>query len=325
MSRFFTKKIICSSLALLLIIFSNTQIFGQDYPAKPINYIIPFAPGGDTDLSARVWAEFASKLLGQPVVVINKTGAGGVVGTSFAATSAPDGYTIFAGGPGPNCLSMQINKVDYTVDSFIPVARIMVGQCGLFVSTESLWKTEKEFVADAKKNPGKYIFGASGVASWPFFAGKQWANQAGVDVKWVQYQGSAPIVTAMLGKNADISFGYSVAWGPQAKAGTLRALAIDEQVPGSEWPGVPTFKELGYQGNFTGWAGIFVPKGTPAAVVKKLSGVTKELMNNPEYVTAMKNVNCIANYLNPEDLKKSVDQQYIDLGKIVDELNMRAK
>ena len=219
-------------------------------------------------------------------------------------------------------IDMQINKVDYTVESFIPVARIMVGQCGLFVATDSPWKTETDFVSDAK-NSGKYIFGASGVASWPFFAGKQWANLAGVDLKWVQYQGSGRIVTAMLGKNVDISFGYAVAWGPQAKAGTLRALAIDAQVPGREWP-TKTFKELGYSGNFTGWTN-FVPKGTPKNVVDKLAETTKKLMNNPEYVQAMANVNCIASYLGPEDLKKEVDQQHKDLGKIVDELNMRVK
>lgn len=311
--------------ALLLLFSFVSVVSAAEYPTKPINYIVPFAPGGDTDLSARVWAEFASKILGQPVIVINKTGSGGALATNFVATAAPDGYTMLAGGPGPNCLSMQLNKVDYTVDSFIPVARIMVGQCGLFVAADSPWKTEKDFVADAKKNPGKYIFGATGVASWPFFAGKQWANLAGVDVKWVQYQGSGPVVTGMLGKNVDISFGYSVAWASQAKAGTLRALAIDAPSPGNEWPGVATFKDLGYQGNFTGWAGIFVPKGTDAAIVKKLADTTQQLMNNPEYVQAMKNVNCVANYLGPEDLKKEVDQQYKDLGKVVDELGMRAK
>lgn len=322
--RSFCQKTILLS-ALLVFGPVSAGLAAGEYPSKPINYIVPFAPGGDTDLSARVWAQFAQKHLGQPVVVINKTGSGGVIATDYAAKSAPDGYTIFAGGPGPNCLSMQINKVDYVVDSFIPVARIMVGQCGLFVPADSPWKTEQEFVADAKKNPGKYIFGASGVASWPFFAGKQWANLAKVDVKWVQYQGSGPIVTAMLGKNVDISFGYSVAWAPQAKAGTLRPLAIDARVPGNEWPGVPTFKELGYSGNFTGWAGIFVPKGTDQKVVKKLAEVTKKLMDDPEYVQAMKNVNCVASYLGPEDLKKEVDQQHADLGKIVDELGMRAK
>jgi len=313
-------------------IFFVSLVFGlfqpgeaQEYPTKPINYIVPFAPGGDTDLSARVWADFASKILGQPVVVVNKTGGGGITGTEFAAQSKPDGYTIFAGGPGPITISMQVNKVSYTLDSFVPVARIMVGQCGLVVRTNAPWKTEKELVQDAKKNPGKFIFGAPGVASWPTFAGKQWEKQAGIHLKIVQHQGSAPIVTAMLGGHVDITFAYAVAWAPQVRAGKLGLMAVDAHVPGGEYPGVPTFEELGYKGVFTGWAGIFMPKGVSDYAVKKLAEATKKMMDNPEFIQAMRNVNCTASYLGPEDLTNHVKKQYADLGKIVDELGLRAK
>lgn len=320
------KRIFLLMLAAFLIVGLNVSAFAQgkeEYPKKSIQLIVPWPPGGDTDLVARVWADSAEKVLGQPVVVINKSGAGGVTGTVFVARAKPDGYTLIQGAPGNNLVAPQVTKVEYDIDGFVPICLITANPCGLAVHAESPWKTLEEFVQEAKKNPGKLSFGSCGAASWTTLVAKHWAMQSGVKLKDIHFQGCGPAATALLGKHVDIAFLYPQSFQPQVKGGSMRVLVLDALW--EEHPEIPTFKKLGYKGNYTGWSGVLAPKGTPDYVIEKIVETTKKVMKEPKFLDGLKNINVSPRYVGPEEWEKDLKQQYVDLGKVIDELGIRAK
>jgi tripartite-type tricarboxylate transporter receptor subunit TctC len=295
----------------------------EEYPAKTIQLIVGWPVGGDTDLVARVWAEYAKPLLGQPIVVINKPGVAGVLGSTFVSKAKPDGYTFMQSPPGNVLVAPQITKVDYKTDDFIPICRITATPCAIVVHADSPWKKMEDFVQDAKKNPGKLSFGSLGMSSWTNLAFKFWEMQAGIKLKDIFQQGSAPATMALLGRHVDISFLYPQVFIPHVKDGKFRVLAIG--APWDEYPQVPTFKSLGYKGNFNGWSGIFAPKGTPPEIVKKIEETSKKVMADPKFLGALKNVNSTPGFMGTEEWQKSLKQEYDDLSKVIDELGIRAK
>ena len=156
----------------------------SDYPNKPIQLVSPYGAGGDSDLTARVWAEFAKKKLGQPVVVVNKTGGGGLTGSLFAAKAKPDGYTLFLAQAGPNIIiPLTAKGANYSFDSFDYIARIMVANCAVVVNKDAPWNNLKEFEAAAKKEPGKLVFASPAATSWLTFAMRNWFTGTGFQVK----------------------------------------------------------------------------------------------------------------------------------------------
>jgi tripartite-type tricarboxylate transporter receptor subunit TctC len=320
------KKMFIFLLGITLIVgLTSLESVGAEkkYPAKPIRHVVCYPPGGDTDLTARVWANFVEKVLGQPVTVINKVGGGGVSGTTFAAKAKPDGYTLMQAASGANIVSPQVAKTEYNLDSFVGVARLTASPGGLAVHVDSPWKTMEEFVRDAKKNPGKLNLGSCGAISSNTLFTRQWAMQAGIELKFVHHQGCAPATTALLGRHVDICFLYSQSFVPQVKAGKLRALAVAAPLEGL--PGVPTFNKLGYEGSYTGFSGILAPKGTPASAIKTLAAATAKVMKDPEFVQALKNIKARPAFLGPEEFQKDMKQQYEDLGKVIDAMGLRPK
>lgn len=179
----------------------------SDYPNKPIQLVSPYGAGGDSDLTARVWAEFAKKKLGQPVVVVNKTGGGGLTGSLFAAKAKPDGYTLFLAQAGPNIIiPLTAKGANYSFDSFDYIARIMVANCAVVVNKDAPWNNLKEFEAAAKKEPGKLVFASPAATSWLTFAMRNWFTGTGVQVKQVEYKSGGEAATAVLGGHADMTF-----------------------------------------------------------------------------------------------------------------------
>ena len=169
----------------------------SDYPSKPIQLVSPYGAGGDSDLTARVWAEFAKKKLGQPVVVVNKTGGGGLTGSLFAAKAKPDGYTLFLAQAGPNIIiPLTAKGANYSFDSFDYIARIMVANCAVVVNKDAPWNNLKEFEAAAKKEPGKLVFASPAATSWLTFAMRNWFTGTGVQVKQVEYKSGGEAATA---------------------------------------------------------------------------------------------------------------------------------
>jgi len=314
-----------------LIIFGGILIIGisllqpvgaeEKYPTKPINLIVPYPPGGDTDLTARIWAEYVGKLLEQPIVVLNKAGAGGITGTLFVAQANPDGYTLIQGSCGGNLVGPQLTKVGYDLDSFMAVCQIAAYPGGLAVHADSPWKTLEEFIRDAKNNPGKLSFGSTGVSTWNALVAKYWQMQAGIKIKDVHFQGAAPAMTALMGKHCDFSFLSPQNFVPQVKGKTLRLLAVGELW--EEYPEIPTFKNLGYKGNYTSWSGTLAPKGTPINFIKKLSDTTMRVMKDPQYIQALNKINSKPSFKGYEEWQEDLQQQYKDLGMVIDQMGLR--
>ena len=320
------KYFVLIYVIVLILGFGSFQLAEsqEQYPVKPIQLIVPWPPGGPTDTDARIWAEFAQKVLGQPIIVLNKPGAGSVIGTSLAATAKPDGYTLLQGTAGSNLIGPLAQKIDYGFDSFLYIVRFVQNPNGLCVHAESRWKTLADFIQDAKKNPGKLIMSSIGSAGWNTLAPANWAEQAGIKLKWVHYQGGAPSMMAVLGKHADIIFQYPQVILPHVKAGKLRLLAVGETF--KEYPEVPTFKQLGYTGNYSGWSGILAPKGTPDFIIKKLGDITEnKLMKNPEFIKAIINAGETPFFEGPKEFQAFANQQYEEIGAIIDKLGLRAK
>lgn len=254
-----------------------------DYPTKPIKLIVAFPPGGTSDVMGRMVAEPLAKILGQPVVVENVGGAGGVIGTERGAKAAPDGYTIIQTGVGQNAVAHGLDpNVKYdSVKDFIHLGHVHSGPNVLVVNAQQPFKTLAELVAYAKANPGKldygYTFAASGHMAMELF--KQTAN---VFLTGIPYRGGGPMMTAILGNEIPMMFINQDVALPHIKAGKLRPLAVSSLQRNVLYPDVPTVAESGYKGfEALSWSGLSVPRGTPAPVVAKLEAAIKEVMLSP--------------------------------------------
>ena len=320
----YLKKMFIIMVGVILLIGSSSfQIVAaeKEYPVKPINIIVPFSAGGDTDLGIRIWADSAEKALGQPIVVINKVPP--AAGTTFVAMAKPDGYVLSANAPyylvGPN-----MAKVEWNMDSFEPVCRLTSAIFGMVVHAESPWKTMDEFIEDARKNPGKFSVGSAGALNYLSLSIKYWEMQAGIKLKFVHHSGAAPAMTSLLGKHVDISMFFPELYVPQVMTGKLRLLALG--APVKEFPEVPTFEQRGYKGHYFGYNLILAPKGTPTHVIEKLSDVTENVvMKDPKYIQALKNINATQAFLGPKETKELVEDHYKIIAEVTDKLGVRPK
>lgn len=317
------KKLLGSVLAVAMAVTftAGSNAYAADYPTKPITLVSPYGAGGDSDIAARVWAEFAKKELGQPVLVVNKTGGGGLTGTMFASKAKADGYTLFLGQLGP-CVMLPITTKagGLNKDSFDMVARFATSNTGVVAGTDAPWATLKDFENDAKQNAGKYTFSDPSATSWLALAFRGWMHNNGVDAKVVQYTSGAEAATAVLGKHGDITFLFKANFDSLVKGGKLKLLAVGEKM--EAYPTVPTFNELGYEGAYTAWAAIVAPKGLPAEIREKLQAVTEKICQDPEFIKALENVGYTINYLDGAAMKEKVDAQYLDMQKLLNEMEL---
>jgi tripartite-type tricarboxylate transporter receptor subunit TctC len=263
--------------------------------------IVPFPPGGVADIVGRPLAAQMEKSLKQPVVVTNRTGAGGAVGMAAVAKSAPDGYTILMGLSSISIFPVSDRIMGrtpaYEMKDFAPIALVTADPTVLVVGADSPWKTLPEFVASAKAYPGKINYSSSGVYGTLHVAMEIFAHAAGIKLFHVPYQGGGPAVTALLGGQVHaLASGPAAAIG-QIKAGKMRALASwsTERLP--LLPEIPTFKELGYDAEFYIWSGVFAPAATPAPVIDRLRIAVREAATSAEFKSTMEKVSTPVSYL----------------------------
>ena len=298
---------------LLSLIFAPFFFWGlvaaqEQYPSRGIQMIVPFPPGGVADLTARPVAAAMEKVLKQPVVVVNKTGAAGAVGMSFVANSKPDGYAILMALSSisiiPEADKLFDRKPAYTMDQLAPIALISADPTIFVVRADSPWKTVKEFVEDAKKRPGEISFSSSGVYGTLHMATEMFAHATGIQLNHIPYSGAGPALTAILGGHVDTLASGPAVVLPHIKAGKLRPLAGWGAKRVAVLPDVPTFKELGYDIEFYIWAGVFVPTGTPAPVVKTLRDAIRQVVKSPEFKGAMDKIETPIAYLDAPEFQK---------------------
>jgi tripartite-type tricarboxylate transporter receptor subunit TctC len=284
----------------------------EKYPNRPITIVAPFPPGGVADLTARPVAAAMEKVLKNPVVVVNKTGAAGAVGMSYVANSKPDGYNLLMALSSisiiPEADKLFDRKPAYTMDQLIPIALISADPTIFVVNANRPWKSVKEFVEDAKNHRGEYSYSSSGVYGTLHMAMEMFTHAAGISMKHVPYSGAGPALTAILGGHVDTLASGPAVVIPHIKAGKLRPLAGWGAKRVASLPDVPTFKELGYEIEFYIWAGLFAPRGTPDAVMKRIREAVKQTVSTPEFKTAMEKIETPIAYMDAPEFQKFWDK-----------------
>jgi tripartite-type tricarboxylate transporter receptor subunit TctC len=283
----------------------------DEYPSRPINMIVPLPPGGVADMTARPLASAMEPILKQPVVVVNKAGAGGLVGIQSAAVSKPDGYTIMfalASVPYLHEVDRLFNRPQsYTPENFIPLAMLTADPLVIAVHTDSPWKTVGDFVADAKKRPGEIKQGSAGIYSVMHVGAELFFGKAGIKLGHIPYNGGGPTLSALLGRHVDCAaFGPSVIVA-QMKAGTVRPLVVLGERRLDSMPNVPTARESGFDAEFYIWSAVFAIKGTPEPAVKVLREAIREAVKKPQFITAMNKVETPIQYTDQPEFKKFLE------------------
>jgi tripartite-type tricarboxylate transporter receptor subunit TctC len=300
-------------IALIALALLAGTAFAQDaYPSRPIVMLVPFPPGGVADLTGRPTAITMEKFLKQRILVENKAGAGGAVGMAAVANSKPDGYTILMALSSisiiPPAERLFDRKPAYEMNQFAPIALISADPTVLVVRSDSPWKTVKDFVEEAKKNPGKINYSSSGIYGTLHMAMEIFASAADIKLFHVPYQGGGPAVSALLGGQVEALASGPSAVISQIKAGRLRPLATWGDKRLASLPDVPTFKELGYNAEFYIWSGLFAPAGTPAPVLQTLRNAARQAVNDPDFKNAMSKIETPVYYLDAPEFQKFWDK-----------------
>ena len=273
-----------STILLLLGALASTA-GAQEYPTKPIRLIVPFAPGGPTDIMSRAISERITSRLGQPLVVDNRPGAGGGIGSELAARSAPDGYTMLLGHIGTHAINSSLYpKLGYDpARDFAPITMIATLPLGLWVNASVPAASVKELIALAQAKPGSINFGSAGSGGPTHMAGEMLKSMARIDIVHVPYKGNAASLTDLVAGRVQMMFSNLLTAGPLAKAGKLRGLAISTAKRSPQAPELPTVAESGVPGyDITPWYGVLFPAATPRAIVLRLNQEIGGILTTPE-------------------------------------------
>jgi tripartite-type tricarboxylate transporter receptor subunit TctC len=292
----------------------------DDYPNKPITLTVAFPPGGVADLTARPLALTLQGILKQPVIIVNRPGAGGATGNALIAKSAPDGYNLLMALSSitsiPEAERIEGKAPSYEMSQFAPIAMLTADPLYFAVRSDSPIKTLAEFVADAKANPGKRSYSSSGVYGNVHIVVEMLGHAAGIQFNHVPYQGGGPLITALIGGQVDFSAPAMAFSAGHVRSGKLRPLAIAGAKRIAALPDVPTAMELGFDGvEYYIWTALMAPIGTPAPIVQKLRDATRAAAKDPTFVDTLGKIQTPVTYLDaPEfqpflqaDTKRNVD------------------
>lgn len=310
-----TRKI---GLLFLCLLLMPAVLFAQAFPTKPINILVTFRAGGATDSFARLLAKPAEKLLGQSIVVSNNDGGGGSVGAGIGAKQKPDGYHLVATATTVITLNPQLMKLSYTYKDFTPIMQFAEPIGGIFVRADSPWKTLKEFVEYAKKNPGQVTYSTQGTGTSPHIAMENIALKEGI--QWTHVPN--PDANSMLLGGHVTAIAFSIAGFPFVKEGKFRLLAIRGQKRAKGFPEVPTVHELGYEVGELSTYFIVGPKGVPQPIVKKLDQAFHKAAETPEFLQFCDKMDVLPIQRNSEELGKYLEESNARLGKLIIDLKI---
>lgn len=314
--------------AALLLVFIAACGKEQPYPARPVNLIVPFPAGGSSDLIARVVSERAGRALGQQIVIENRPGAGGNIGTEAAARAAPDGYTLIQCTIGTCAINLAIYRdLPYDLErDFSPI--VLFGSIAnvLTVNPAVNANSVAELVALARKQAGKLTFGSSGYGSSPHLSGELFKQAAGIDILHVPYRGSAPAITDLRGGQIDMFFDNTPSILPHIKAGALRALAITGTQRSPHLPDVPTMQEAGFQGFVIApWFGVMAHKKTPARIIERLNKAFNEALSDPWVLGQFADMGVKAGGGTPEEFRAHIRAETKRWGELVRARGIKAE
>jgi len=267
-------------LATALVALASTGVGAQSWPQRPVRFIVPFPPGGATDISARLLGEKLTQIWNQQVVIENRGGAAGGVGAAEAARAAPDGYTLFFPSGSVVTANQHVYaKLNYDPErDFVAITNVVSGPQVVAVPAGSPYKTVKELIADLKANPGKLAFGHAGIGSQTHLAAENFLNAAKVDALAVPYKGEGPALAGLVGGDIAFTVTNVAATLPHISSGRVRALGVTSRTEAPQLPGVPPVAQTlpGFEN--AGWFGIVAPAGTPKDVIDKVYRDTKKAL-----------------------------------------------
>ncbi len=318
------RSLLGATLSLLVLAAPS---YAQEFPAKAIKLIVPFPPGGPNDIIARVVGAKMAELFGQPVVIDNRGGAGGVIGTDAVAKAEPDGYTVAITSAGALAISRSLQeKLPYdTLKDLKPVTLVAKVPELLVVANNVPAKSMPELLALARAKPGQLNFASTGPGSMPHLAGELFKSAAGIDIVHVPYKGAAPAVNDIIGEQVQMVFLDIPVLLPQVQAGKARPIAIGSRERVPSLPDVPTTAEVGLpQIEAENWYGLVAPAATPPAVIAKLHKVTVEALRSADVKDKLASQGAILVGNTPEEFSAYIQSEIEKWAKVAKAANIRA-
>ncbi|MEP9354376.1 tripartite tricarboxylate transporter substrate binding protein [Xanthobacter sp. KR7-65] len=313
-------KRLAVALVSLAVLASSGAMAEDAWPSKAIKLVVPYAPGGYTDLTSRIAARFLEKDLGQTVVVENKPGAGGIVGTDFVSKSAPDGYTLCMCSVGAVSVAPVAQKTSYDpLKDIEPIGIVSSIPQTVIVNPKLPITSIPELIAYAKANPGKLSYGSSGAGGLMNYSVQLFDARTGTSLVHVPFKGGAPATAAVVSGEVDLSFTNMTDALPQMEAKTVRGLAVTSAKRSPFAPDLPTVEEAGVKDYLVeSWNGIIAPKGTPPAVVARMSEALKKMAADPEVKDAFAKIGATAVYTTPEEFAASISKEVKQWSGLID-------
>ena len=322
---------VCARLGIAIAVactLAPAAASAQAYPTKPIRLICPFPPGGTTDVVARIVALGLTEAWGQQVIVDNRPGAGAVIGTEMAAKSPPDGYTVLLGSITTHAVNPALHKkLNFdAVNDFTPVTLVVSSPQLLAVNPSVAARSVKELIALARRTPGQLNYASAGQGSSPHLTFELFKSASGIDIRHVPYKGTGPAITELVGGQVQAMITGVVALMPHVKSGKLRALAVTSKGRVGVLPDVPTIMESGVP-NFdvSSWFGVFLPAGTPKAIVTKMNAQVRKIVEAPDVKKRLIDLGADPETNTPEQFAAYVRSEKSRWAKVVQDTGARVE
>lgn len=315
-------RILIAGLLLGLVGSAAAQ---QAYPSKPMHIIVLFPPGGSNDIIARLIGPKLTEAWGQPVIVDNRPGGSGVIGTLELIKAPPDGHTMLVASSGLVIAPLLVTKLPYdTIKDFAPVATICLTDNVVVIGPAVHASNLREFIALAKSNPGKLNFGSAGTGSSLHLAAERFVQTAGIQMQHVPYKGAMPVITDLIGGQVQMFVSPPIVVLPFINAGKLKALAVSGKARNAALPQVPTFAEAGLPGlQIGGWQGFFVPSATPRAIIDKLSAEIGRIVVAPDINKTLVSQGYMPYASTPEQFVAMVKEDMVKYAEIIKTANIK--
>src|SRR3990172_6232154 len=325
--RFDTKQkgVICRFSLAALVAVATPLATAQTFPVKPIRFVVPFAPGGGTDLLARAIGQRLTDVLGQPVVGDNRAGAGGVIGADLVAKAAPDGYTIVLGSPGPLTINPNLRpSIPYRLKDFAPITLATISPFVLVVNPALGVASVKELIALAKAKPGALNFGSGGNGSVAHLSGEQFKALAGGQITHVPYKGSNPSIIDLIGGQLQLVIDNLPVLVLHVRSGRLKALALGTRKRSVLLPEVPTMIEAGVPGYQASTAfGVLAPAGTPRAIMARLNREIVTILRAPDLIERFAGLGLEAVGSTPEEYAEHLRAELAQYSKLIKSIGLK--
>lgn len=311
------RSVISVLAAAVLVALSAGVCFSAEWPSKPVKIIVPYSAGGAADISTRLAAQTAEKYLGQPIVIENRAGGGGVTGQSMGAKAKPDGYTLTEVSPSV-IVNPLIKKVDYTADSFVYIVNMLQDIEAIAVKADSKITTFEDFLKYAKANPKKIRIGVSGANNSDHLTAVLFAGVANFEWTIVPFNGAAQAITSFLGGHTDAVVAGPGELAEQVRSGEVKYIVAFSEKRMADFPDIPTAREKGYDIVQGPWRGIAAPKGTPEEIIKKIETAFMKAFKSKEFIDAYRKADFFVDtYQNRAEFNALIEREKVQLPKLL--------